>query len=211
VLDLQERLVAEEQHRQSLEARHVHAREALDHFRLSAKEQREQDQRQHEQQVQYLQGEVRTLNQALAAKQHEAVQSGQEKARLATELAHATTALHQTQMELQGLQRVSDQFIASERRVEALGKRLVEEEAKTKEITSQNSIMEARSSELTERIRALEVDLAAAKAALAAQNGIVDSFRLHLVSLQPGKGEIIPPELPATKPSRHRKKLQEKG
>ncbi|WP_374368391.1 DNA-binding protein, partial [Stutzerimonas sp.] len=55
VADLQERLAAEERHRQSLEEKHQHARQALEHFRESTKEQRDQDQRKHEQQVQYLQ------------------------------------------------------------------------------------------------------------------------------------------------------------
>jgi len=45
VADLQDRLAAEERHRQSLEEKHQHARQALEHFRESTKEQREQDQR----------------------------------------------------------------------------------------------------------------------------------------------------------------------
>ena len=42
VTDLQERIAAEERHRQSLEEKHQHARQALEHFRQSTKEQREQ-------------------------------------------------------------------------------------------------------------------------------------------------------------------------
>jgi chromosome segregation ATPase len=55
VADLQERLAAEEEHRQSLEEKHQNSREALAHFRQSVKEQRDQELRQHEQQVAYLQ------------------------------------------------------------------------------------------------------------------------------------------------------------
>jgi DNA repair exonuclease SbcCD ATPase subunit len=46
-------------HINSLEEKHIHAREALEHFRESVKDQRDKDQRQHEQQVQQLQAELR--------------------------------------------------------------------------------------------------------------------------------------------------------
>jgi len=84
VIDLQDRLQSEEQHRQSLEEKHTHAREALEHFRAAAKDQREQEQRQHEQQVQYLQNEVKTLRDLLAQKQHETTLINLESARLTT-------------------------------------------------------------------------------------------------------------------------------
>ena len=41
VSDLRDRLAAEERHRQSLEEKHKHAHESLEHFRQSVKEQRE--------------------------------------------------------------------------------------------------------------------------------------------------------------------------
>ena len=78
VTDLQERIAAEERHRQSLEEKHQHARQALEHFRQSSKEQRDQDQRKHEQQVQYLQAELRSVNETLATKQQQAVHTLQE-------------------------------------------------------------------------------------------------------------------------------------
>lgn len=52
IIGLQERLAEQEIHRQSLEEKHRHAREALGHYRESVKEQREQEQRRQEQQVQ---------------------------------------------------------------------------------------------------------------------------------------------------------------
>ena len=60
ILDMEGQLAKEETHRISLEEKHQHAREALEHFRAAAKEQREQDQRQFEQQIQFLQGELRS-------------------------------------------------------------------------------------------------------------------------------------------------------
>lgn len=61
-------------HVQSLEQKHQHAREALEHYRTSVKEQREQEQRRHEHQVQELQVALRQANEALTAKNHELVQ-----------------------------------------------------------------------------------------------------------------------------------------
>ena len=62
-------LLAEKQAQiESLEEKHRHNREAMEHYRQSVKDQREQDQRKHEHQVQQLQAEIRTLNQTLSVK-----------------------------------------------------------------------------------------------------------------------------------------------
>lgn len=82
VSDLRDRLAAEERQRQSQEEKHKHAHESLEHFRQSVKEQREQENRKHEQHAQFLQNEFRHLNQALTLKQHEATNAHQENARL---------------------------------------------------------------------------------------------------------------------------------
>ncbi len=65
-IDLQARLAEEANLRRSLEQKHQHAYEALEHFRQAAKEQRDQENRQHEQQVQYLQSELKALNHNLS-------------------------------------------------------------------------------------------------------------------------------------------------
>ena len=65
--DMEGQLAAGEAHRQSLEDKHRHARETLEHFRAAAKEQREQEQRQAEQQVQFLRGELRAATESLNA------------------------------------------------------------------------------------------------------------------------------------------------
>lgn len=59
----------------SLEEKHLHSREALEHYQESVKEQRDQDQRRHEQQIQQLQAEIRTLNQTISVKQGELTRS----------------------------------------------------------------------------------------------------------------------------------------
>ncbi|WP_282351872.1 DNA-binding protein [Pseudomonas sp. PS01303] len=56
---------------QSLEQKHTHAREALEHYRASIKEQRDQDLNRHESQVYQMQQELTVLQQTLMVKQEE--------------------------------------------------------------------------------------------------------------------------------------------
>ncbi len=80
-------LLAEKQAQiESLEEKHRHNREAMEHYRQSVKDQREQDQRKHEHQVQQLQAEIRTLNQTLSVKQGDITQLNKDNGRLAAEL-----------------------------------------------------------------------------------------------------------------------------
>jgi chromosome segregation ATPase len=74
IAGLTTRLAEHETHVQSLEEKHQHAREALEHYRTSAKEQRDQEQRRHERQVQDLQLALRQANETLTGKNHELLQ-----------------------------------------------------------------------------------------------------------------------------------------
>lgn len=74
------------------------------------KEQREQENRKHEQHARFLQNELRHLNQALTLKQHEATNTHQENARLLAELAHAQSALRAAQEEVRTLKQQGDQL-----------------------------------------------------------------------------------------------------
>lgn len=189
VADLQERLAAEERHRQSLEEKHQHAREALEHFRQSAKEQREQEQRQHEQQVQYLQGELKSLNQALAEKQHESIHLNQENARLTSEVARAEAELHRAQAELRSLKDVRDQLVASERQADELRRQVVTQQASAAKAIAGNEAAQDELRKLTERIQALEVELAAAKAARTAQDEITATISEYLAGTRGAKAK----------------------
>lgn len=95
VRGLEVRLQEGEAHRQSLEEKHQHAREALEHYRQSVKEQRDQDQRRHETQLQQVQAEQRTLQQTLITKQTETTQLNRDNERLVTELRDAQRLSHQ--------------------------------------------------------------------------------------------------------------------
>ncbi len=107
IAGLTTRLTEHEAHAQSLEQKHQHAREALEHYRTSVKEQREQEQRRHEHQVQELQVALRQANEALTAKNHELVQLNRDNgqwlerhSRLERELAQVRQAADDQRKEL---------------------------------------------------------------------------------------------------------------
>ncbi|MFB9160370.1 DNA-binding protein [Chromobacterium violaceum] len=108
LVGLHDRLAENETHRQSLEEKHRHAREALDHYRASAKNQRDQDQRQHEQQLQQLQAELRTANQTLIVKQNELTRAYQDAARTGTELVATRKELHRSEREAEKADKARD-------------------------------------------------------------------------------------------------------
>lgn len=185
VVDLQERIAAEERHRQSLEEKHQHARQALEHFRQSTKEQREQDQRKHEQQVQYLQAELRSMNETLTSKQLEVVHTHQENARLLGDLSRAQGDLHQTQEEVRSLRPLKDELGFAQRRTEELGRRLVEQDAVVKQLGGAGAELQTKADELLTLNQQLALELATAKASLAAQEQIVGSMLQRLSATSP--------------------------
>jgi len=69
----------------SLEEKHLHARDALEHYRNSVKEQRDQEQRRHEGQVQQVQMELRQAQQSALVRQEEITQLNRANERLLTE------------------------------------------------------------------------------------------------------------------------------
>ncbi len=110
VAGLTARLAEHEAHAQSLEQKHQHAREALEHYRTSVKDQREQEQRRHEHQVQELQLALRQANEGLTAKNHELVQLNRDNGqwlerhtRLERELAQVRQAADEQRKELDAL------------------------------------------------------------------------------------------------------------
>jgi chromosome segregation ATPase len=185
VLDLQERIAAEERHRQSLEEKHQHARQALEHFRQSSKEQREQDQRKHEQQVQYLQAELRAVNETLATKQQEAVHVLQDNARLMGDLSRAQSDLHQAQEEIRGLRPLKDHLGFANRSTEELGRRLVEQEAAVQQLSTSNGLLQAKVNELLIAKQDLELARASAKSSVTTQEQLVASMLQRLSATAP--------------------------
>ncbi len=176
VLDLQERLAAEERHRQSLEEKHQHARQALEHFRQSSKEQRDQEQRKQEQQVQFLQAELRAVKEILATKQQEAVHALQDNARLLGDLSRAQGDLHQAQEEMRGLRPLKEELGFAQRRIEELGRRLVEQDAAVQQLSTTNEKFQAKVDGLLTANQQLELALATARSSVTAQEQVVASM-----------------------------------
>jgi chromosome segregation ATPase len=83
---LTERLAEKDTVIASLEDKHRHARESLEHFRAAAQTQREQMARQHADQLQHLRAELRAEQQTLSVKQQALTTLNRDNARLVTEL-----------------------------------------------------------------------------------------------------------------------------
>ncbi|MDF9441288.1 MAG: transposase [Lysobacteraceae bacterium SCN 69-123] len=110
IAGLTARVGEHEAHAQSLEDKHAHAREALEHYRTSVKEQREQERRRHEHQVQELQVALRQANEALTTKSHELLQLNRDNSqwlerhsRLERELDDVRRSIQTQQKELDAL------------------------------------------------------------------------------------------------------------
>lgn len=101
LLDLDELLKEKDKHITSLEEKHQHAREALEHYRASVKDQRDQDHRRQEHQVQQLQIEIRNLSQSLSMKQNDITQLNKDNGRLVSELNASQKELSGTKAKLQ--------------------------------------------------------------------------------------------------------------
>ena len=125
-------LLAEKQAQiESLEEKHRHNREAMEHYRQSVKDQREQDQRKHEHQVQQLQAEIRTLNQTLSVKQGDITQLNKDNGRLAAELG----ATQKTFAKLEAEQRkLTTNLESKSEEVESLKTQLSEFENQSEEL-----------------------------------------------------------------------------
>jgi DNA repair exonuclease SbcCD ATPase subunit len=124
------RLQEHVRHIESLDEKHRHARDALEHYRQSVKDQRDLDQRRHETQVQQVQAELRQHAQTLVAKQDEVTRLSQDDARLAAELTAARRELRETQQDLREAQRLRDDLVAVQARLEA------DREAQTAQLTA---------------------------------------------------------------------------
>ena len=109
LIDLNTLLTEKDKHTASLEEKHQHAREALEHYRASVKDQRDQDLRRHEHQVQQLQIEIRNLSQSLSVKQGDITQLNKDNGRLVSELNTAQKELSSIKTTLQTVESKSQQ------------------------------------------------------------------------------------------------------
>ncbi len=94
--DFELRLKDRDEQIRSLEEKHLHARDALEHYRSSVKEQREQEQRRHEGQVQQIQMELRQAQQSALVRQDEITQLHRDNERVLSESRALNKELNQS-------------------------------------------------------------------------------------------------------------------
>ena len=180
VAGLKERLSENEAHRHSLEEKHTHARDALEHYRQSVKEQRDQDQRWHEQQIQQLQAEQRQLQQSLGLKQDEVTRLNQESARLVGDLSHAKKALYDEQGNNRQLLTKLEVFQSVEQTCKVLKVQAIEKEAQIKEMKLQLTEALAQSNIANKSMYDLQLELVTSQIKLEAQHTIMAELRAYM-------------------------------
>lgn len=93
--DFELRLNDRDEQIRSLEEKHLHARDALEHYRSAVKEQREQEQRRHEGQLQQVQMELRQAQQSALVRQDEITQLHRDNERVLSESRVLSKELNQ--------------------------------------------------------------------------------------------------------------------
>ncbi|WP_369929430.1 DNA-binding protein [Xanthomonas sp. NCPPB 2632] len=164
IVGLQERLAGlerqlgeREAHLTSVETKHQQARDALDHFRLASKEQREIEARQHEQGVQALQVELRRATDSVATKNDELLTLNLDNARLTEqagqhdkELREARRALLAAQERAAGTEALRQANQALEQRVSQISADL---EAMRREQTMAHMQWDAERNAMSDALR----------------------------------------------------------
>lgn len=182
VADQNDRLRDNEAHRQSLEDKHQHAREALEHYRQSVKDQREQEQRRHEQQVQQLQVEIRTLGQTVIMKQDELTRLHQDVAKVTAELAGARKDCRRAETTVEKLTQARDvlqvQAASLETAIATLTERL-------EQATSARSELQQRFDLLEGQAKKGEAELIQLRATVVVQAGLLAALTPSTASATP--------------------------
>jgi chromosome segregation ATPase len=176
-------LAQAQEHRVSLEDKHRQAREALEHFRQAAREQRKREAQQHEGQVAHLQTEMRKLQDSLTAKLSELTIVNREAARLGSELVHANKALREKEAEIGQLRERMVPLQDAERRFEEVGWRLAEREQQIRDLQERNALLERDDEMLREQTQAMTVELATARAMAQAHEASIADLRAQIALL----------------------------
>jgi len=156
-------LAERDAHIRSLEEKHAHAREALEHFRTATKEQREQDERRHEHQQQEAQVALRQANEQLTAKNHELLRLNNENSQWVERNGKLERDLKQARNEKESVLRELDQLRSTVSDYEAL-KRQWKEDRQLLE-GAQETLGKAQESLTEERGRRERAESAALRSA----------------------------------------------
>lgn len=161
--DFELRLQDKDEQIRSLEEKHLHARDALEHYRNAVKEQREQEQRRHEGQVQQIQMELRQAQQSALIKQDEITQLHRDNERLLTENRGTLRELSLMQEQLKQTHTRQDQLLEQVNRID--GERtLLQERLRAAMLESQS--LKQNVEEQSQINKSLEVTLLKTQASL---------------------------------------------
>ena len=108
--DFELRLQDRDEQIRSLEDKHLHARDALEHYRSAVKEQREQDQSRHEGQIQQIQMELRQAQQSALVRQDEITQLHRDNERVHSESRAMSKELNLANDQQHKLSSLNDQL-----------------------------------------------------------------------------------------------------
>jgi phage-related protein len=161
--DFELRLQDKDEQIRSLEEKHLHARDALEHYRNAVKEQREQEHSRHESQVQQLQMELRQAQQSALVRQDEITQLHRDNERLLTENRGTLRELSLLQEQLKQSNTRQDQLLEQATRVD--GERtLLQERLRVALLESQS--LKQNVDEQAQINKSLEIELTKAQAKL---------------------------------------------
>lgn len=172
VKGLEQQLDENQKHRASLEEKHRHARDALEHFRTSSQEQRQQEQLRHDTQAQQLQAELRNLNQTLIVKQSELTQLNRDNASLVGEVGEQRKQTKLLEKQLREESKIAE--LASETNAKLIA---VTEEKNALDARLQ-SLLQAHDAEV-EKARGLELTLAKLQTELEVKNGLLEKLSIR--------------------------------
>jgi chromosome segregation ATPase len=129
--DLQLQLASEVRHREATEAKYADARQSLEHFREASREQRAQDARQHENQVQFLQHENHGLRESLTQAQLKSTEAFRELASLTSELGSARRELGQMEKVRGQVQSLTERLTAMQSQRDSLSGQFEQEKRRS--------------------------------------------------------------------------------
>jgi DNA repair exonuclease SbcCD ATPase subunit len=168
-----QQIAEQNKHIGSLEDKHRHARDSLEHYRESVKTQREQDIRRHEHQVLQLQTEVRSTNQSVIVKQQELTSMQQRNTQLNTKIE---ILIEQQHKENQRLSDYEQKLMKSLRDMQQLEQRL----KSCQELVQQNEseIIHQKNHNFTliSEVEALRIERTKLQTCLDTQKEIVDKW-----------------------------------
>jgi chromosome segregation ATPase len=212
--DLQIQLRAEAEHRSSVETKYADARRSLEHFREAAKEQREREAQAHENQVQFLQQDIHGLRTALA--------QAREQLSVATEtLTQKALALEATQRDLLHAKEkgsevadIAVRLAAVTAQRDTLKTRLAAEESQVHILRDEADALRRAVDQLTERLRALDLEQAAVQGAREARTQLelqIDAtVKAQLDALLASAGRLARPGAESVLPTRSRRATSKK-